>query len=289
MSGMDWMLDGPSPRAWGERTHMSIGHARISDHPHARGENIPIRRSEHLPCGPSPRAWGERHDACLSTVSHDGPSPRAWGERHARVGTMPPCPDHPHARGENSTPEDCAYVHGPSPRAWGELLSRNVAIVTDHPHARGENADADPTRWADVRTIPTRVGRTHARSRRRTVGDGPSPRAWGERRIESASGSLATDHPHARGENARRYAASQPGVGPSPRAWGERDCDRAMPRRTCGPSPRAWGEPGHAADACYARADHPHARGENAIRRDACRVRMADHPHARGENGQRQS
>src|SRR5271157_2375097 len=139
------------------------------------------QRRGRLP--PFPRAWGEH---CFLSA---GPSPRAWGElilRSRKCSLLRTIPtrvgrtncwilhldadtDHPHACGENNAvtlgniSED-----GPSPRAWGER-----SAVTQFRR--------------ELRTIPTRVGRTRARAPSR---GGPA------------------DHPHARGDN--RPSRSEP-------------------------------------------------------------------------------
>src|ERR1019366_4465123 len=90
--------------------------------------------------------------------------------------------DHPHARGENFI-SGCSstWTIGPSPRTWGERTT--------------------PRGWfSSSRTIPTHVGRTY--------------------RLNMA-GRLATDHPHARGENVCGRSPHANGGGPSPRTWGE--------------------------------------------------------------------
>src|SRR5207253_2917069 len=90
--------------------------------------------------------------------------------------------DHPHAGGENETIVSIRRPHdGPSPRGWGELL-------------------CDGGRQANVRTIPTRVGRTFLSRRRSATG---------------------TDHPHAGGENREGQRPPHSLAGPSPRGWGE--------------------------------------------------------------------
>src|SRR5207245_1954804 len=86
---------------------------------------------------------------------------------------------------------------GPSPRVWGEHLRARL------PQTR-------------LRTIPTRVGRTHRGAERRT---------------------LCPDHPHACGENRMVRPSTMLVYGPSPRVWGEPQAERAgCPRlRSLGP------------------------------------------------------
>ena len=173
-----------------------------------------------------------------------------------------------------------------------------------------------------LRTIPTHVGRTSIRSR---------------------CDSTNTDHPHARGENSRSTRRFRSPCGPSPRTWGEPDhaggehTDRRTIPTHVGRTARFAGGfvpsrtiPTHVGRTisryppCHPHADHPHARGENALvnvptvnyrgpsprtwgeRDDRVTVNRrhrtipthvgrtaetvvvvrsrADHPHARGEN-----
>ncbi len=131
----------------------------------------------------------------------------------------------------------------------------------------------------EMRTIPTRVGRTW--------------RACG-------CVTCSPDHPHAGGENFGGDHRAPPRVGPSPRGWGERAGIGQSVRG--GPSPRGWGELGQVgrSDGSFRTiptrvgrtpppprthqscSDHPHAGGENATPRthQSC----SDHPHAGGEN-----
>ena len=118
---VDSDLGGPSPRTWGERipayaaatllrtipTHVGRTSAQIAsmvagpDHPHARGENAEVKDDRRLPAGPSPRTWGEQ-------ISRAKPcAVRRTIPTHVGRTCSPPahdhnCPDHPHARGENS-------------------------------------------------------------------------------------------------------------------------------------------------------------------------------------------
>ncbi len=131
--------------------------------------------------------------------------------------------DHPHACGENAAmPLRTDAACGPSPRMWGKP-TRNAT--------GGENA----------RTIPTHVGKTQCRQRRRQ-------RVW--------------DHPHACGENPMPSTAAATVVGPSPRMWGK-------PVMLRGAQNNARTIPTHVGKTCWPVAppdrlpDHPHACGEN--------------------------
>ncbi len=175
---------GPSPRAWGEHRRRAasllmqrtiptrVGRTSprpalrpiLTDHPHARGENLFHASPATAIAGPSPRAWGEQEPGPQRCAT-----PRTIPTRVGRTAVMPHVrvvsPDHPHARGENLP--ICSHktlFPGPSPRAWGE---RAAVVFTGN----------------KSRTIPTRVGRTPQRHR------------WHAQ---------TADHPHARGENFRR-------------------------------------------------------------------------------------
>ena len=229
------------PTCVGSTRRAAAGAAGGPDHPHVRGEHLSYLRALNEGDGPSPRAWGAHHPGgrhgghqrtiptCVGStppppsettrwpdhphvrgehaalggedVEGGGPSPRAWGaqgdqECEARTGrTIPTCvgstqwfgidhqgkPDHPHVRGEHARlTEDLPARGGPSPRAWGALL--NV-----------------PFERSAGRTIPTCVGSTL--------------------RIRMTA-SMASDHPHVRGEHGVPHHADLVEGGPSPRAWG---------------------------------------------------------------------
>ncbi len=192
---------GPSPRTWGEPpftlrcyptrrtipTHvgrtppLTPSRPQLADHPHARGENM-LNVSAMRPAkGPSPRTWGELI-AAKYLPEHTRTIPTHVGRTMPGRQDAGAHPDHPHARGENgSLTTFCRCDTGPSPRTWGELGFRNGGM-------------------ADIRTIPTHVGRTEL----------PFPL-----KLESP------DHPHARGENSFLLRAAFSARGPSPRTWGE--------------------------------------------------------------------
>jgi len=131
---------GPSPRTWGELVlsflcHLSFrtipthvgrtaevaaGPGRLTDHPHARGENAAAADPRHGPVGPSPRTWGELQHV-LSRPLQVRTIPTHVGRTKPCSSPAVPPPDHPHARGENeSSIIFLATSCGPSPRTWGE-------------------------------------------------------------------------------------------------------------------------------------------------------------------------
>ncbi len=262
LTNLSKLKTGPSPRGWGERTNQppvrganrtiptrvgrTMGNRKEprlpTDHPHAGGENNATLQCEDLTSGPSPRGWGERDDSV-----HGAEQSRTIPTRVGRTANLGPhdatSADHPHAGGENPpTGPLPTYSPGPSPRGWGEprdlrlpghcertiptRVGRTRAfrlpniLDADHPHAGGENSTRrqnskpgsgpSPRGWGELRldmqvvvalrTIPTRVGRTH----------------WAKR-----IGPFKPDHPHAGGENKWGMAGMKMTPGPSPRGWGE--------------------------------------------------------------------
>ena len=199
-----------------------------------------------------------------------------------------------------------AIVTGPSPRVWGELSG--VAAIIDV-----------------ERTIPTRVGRTRLRSlgssrwsdHPHACGEnglpetmilmwyGPSPRVWGELRMQKStldavrtiptrvgrtpcSGKLSAvsaDHPHACGENSRCTASRNACNGPSPRVWGElvelvllQPEQRTIPTRV--------GRTRESFPARQQQSDHPHACGENHVMRQQPAAPDGPSPRVWGEPSQ---
>ncbi len=214
-----------------------------TDHPHACGENPPLKQCPQHGHGPSPRVWGEQNGS-WRTDFHCRTIPTRVGRTASRVPASRCLSDHPHACGENFAVELGSNPRsGPSPRVWGERVDATA-------------------RWGVQRTIPTRVGRTerhehfpdpradhpHACGENSTGltsstgSTGPSPRVWGELAcsmvvfmvlrtiptrvgrtdVSSAALMACPDHPHACGENPWAVASSTPLLGPSPRVWGER-------------------------------------------------------------------
>jgi len=130
--------------------------------------------------GPSPRAWGSRPRSLTRTTANRT-IPTRVGITELLDRSDTAVVDHPHARGDHTTcGKSGARNNGPSPRAWGSHNAVRRSIIYH-------------------RTIPTRVGITCT--------------------CDTAS-RANTDHPHARGDHAERYARLEELLGPSPRAWG---------------------------------------------------------------------
>ena len=131
---------GPSPRPWGKLCNplgsvlawrtipTPVGKTRIrpaairmiSDHPHARGENM-IYTCTAVGCsGPSPRPWGKLVPLCPGSVG-ERTIPTPVGKTVLQPHFHRPSSDHPHARGENQIDGDPTTAqYGPSPRPWGK-------------------------------------------------------------------------------------------------------------------------------------------------------------------------
>src|SRR5439155_686261 len=112
-----------------------------------------------------------------------------------------------------------------------------------------------------TRTIPTRVGKT---------------------RSPNFKSSISTDHPHTRGEN--RSFCSQPNsrIGPSPHAWGKRDVQQRL-RHAVRTIPTRVGKTRRRRPGSAFRSDHPHTRGENALRLCFMTGTSGPSPHAWGK------
>ena len=177
--------------------------------------------------------------------------PTRVGISAPRRSTAATSPVHPHARGDlHPGPDVPAGSVGPSPRAWGSRSEPDSREPNDrsiptrvgisrgqltcrcnpsvHPHARGD------------------LGGAHAAT---SMWDGPSPRAWGSRKLvaghpvdsrsiptrvgiskpTSSTTSATAVHPHARGDLSWLPRSGRLPRGPSPRAWGSHS---ALTRRT---------------------------------------------------------
>ncbi len=317
------VVNGPSPRGWGEPAVLSrecsrwrtiptrvgrTSHPRRrtskgADHPHAGGENHRGLDQCQTSVGPSPRGWGERaRSRRWSSGSRTIPT-RVGRTSRMRWRVSAPA-DHPHAGGENSAPKlRDALFHGPSPRGWGEQAEWQLAS-------------------SSTRTIPTRVGRTavrvvrparmadhpHAGGENRNADknplwiSGPSPRGWGEQEKAAQGQSERRTIPTRVGRTAPVLSPQAPRPD-HPHAGGENDCIHAKAGVARGPSPRGWGERDDAVRQIRCQrtiptrvgrtdapiksvsftADHPHAGGENLPATPAARQTRGPSPRGWGE------
>ena len=294
------------PTRVGRTNHEKYDDSCFSDHPHACGENAP----------------GEYIAADLH-----GPSPRVWGKLDCGFGLGDHIRTIPHACGENrGLRSELGACFGPSPRAWGKRARRQSWSVSTG------------------RTIPTRVGKTRTTSRNPRTGPdhphargenlrraapppsgvGPSPRAWGKRRLYRAASAALRTIPTRVGKTAVRVFLpdAPPGTIPTrvgktppaadrrvsptdhPHARGGKPLPRGRRRTVLRTIPTRVGKTSRISLRCAAIADHPHARGENHIAYPVSDLqdgpsprawgktfllrgrayRVSDHPHARGEN-----
>ena len=253
---------GTSPRAWGEgeierRFHVSsrniptgVGRRALpgaqtrstAEHPHGRGEKHGDDGGFDRGAGTSPRAWGEGR-VVRALFQGRRNIPTGVGRRPGTISGRSARTEHPHGRGEKaSAARPSISRSGTSPRAWGEgvrwheilRMRRNIptgvgrSVRTysptmcdaEHPHGRGEK---------------------EPRGEFEEVGDGTSPRAWGEgsggrntrvskrniptgvgrRRPPSSQTARSSEHPHGRGEKSLLDSTFARSTGTSPRAWGE--------------------------------------------------------------------
>ena len=223
----------------------------------------------------------------------------AWTPR-----TTPPCPVHPHARGERPA-EDPEHAHhrGSSPRPWG---------------TPGRGNRTRPGR----RFIPTPVGNAESPAAEQVAVCGSSPRPWGtlvpaqipdgvRRFIPTPVGNAAGAalplrpwpvHPHARGERCTPVLRISANPGSSPRPWGtpslipppppdapvhphargERKSQRASFWCCDGSSPRPWGTPRCRRGRAGCGRFIPTPVGNAWSQQPGSRT-PAVHPHARGE------
>jgi hypothetical protein len=110
-------------------------------------------------------------------------------------------PEHPHGRGEDfGVPQKYASYGGTPPQVWGGLLVRD----------RDTRADRNtPTGVGDCRFGKSRISH-----------HGTPPPGVGRTSGRTPVGSVATEHPHRRGEDAAAAALTATRTGTPPQAWG---------------------------------------------------------------------
>ena len=168
------------------------------DHPRARGEHQPWRRSHSPTIGSSPRPRGTPLEAIgLACAERIIPAHarNTWPARSARAFST----DHPCVRWEHANVAKYSdVVTGSSPRLRGNtgMWKPLLTICAGHPRAREEQVAVRAVRnlhWI----IPARAGNT---ARRRLPASGPA------------------GHPRTRGEHLPCSAYCTPSTGSSPRA-----------------------------------------------------------------------
>ena len=233
---------GPSPRAWGRRSLVTVqGVSQRSTptcvgttdareptasvmpvHPHVRGDDATVQTKTSTLNGPRPRAWGRARDTD-DHADEERSTPTCVGTTPRGAHVAPGRPVHPHVRGdEATTAESTSERNGPPPRAWGR-------------HDRGAQRPLRP------RSTPTCVGTTSA------------PR--------SAS-SVRSVHPHVRGDDWWMRSMSGTISGPPPRAWGRRHHVNRRHIRLRS-TPTCVGTTASLVRYSPVRAVHPHVRGDD--------------------------
>ncbi len=204
---------GSSPREWGTRRASSpfavlcrfiptrVGNTPGSQampqlrpvHPHASGEHSRLAASSFSFAGSSPREWGTLFRPPSKPTKRRF-IPTRVGNTGIAIARRGETTVHPHASGEHMPKQAAQYRRrGSSPREWGTPA-------------------CTPTRTADGRFIPTRVGNTL---------------------IQKAVLAKQPVHPHASGEHSKHQQQATHGTGSSPREWGTRHqrSDRSSGRR----------------------------------------------------------
>jgi len=138
---LQWLpVVGTSPRAWGKPLSFRFSLSRLRNIPTRVGKTPPWPKQYH-PMSEHPHARGENLGGLAFMLDKFGTSPRAWGKLTqgdrarfgvrnipTRVGKTIRCAErcgavmeHPHARGENEKHDVSQHDSaGTSPRAWGK-------------------------------------------------------------------------------------------------------------------------------------------------------------------------
>ena len=136
-----------------------------------------------------------------------------------------------------------------------------------HPHARGERRQVAPRVVVELGSSPRPWGTPHD-----PAGTMPAcrfiPTPVGNASTASISSMRMSVHPHARGERIEEFEALETGDGSSPRPWGTRPI-ASEPAEGGRFIPTPVGNARTIAREGYARAVHPHARGERRGKSDA--------------------
>ena len=280
-----YVLTGPSPRAWGSHLYDQLANITPGSIPTCVGLTCQTRVSLCPDPGPSPRAWGSRK-ALAGAMRRPRSIPTCVGlTRPARL-RDPAAPVHPHVRGAHGnrmTPTEA--VAGPSPRAWGSLTERSLKNLRTRsiPTCVGLTGSSACTRcWRSVHPHVRGAHIVAVNPCSSVVG--PSPRAWGslnstdsaatiDRSIPTCVGLTSTAalvwsstrvHPHVRGAHTYPDRLSRASPGPSPRAWGSRRGPGAgIPSR--GSIPTCVGLTVQQVRAVAGKPVHPHVRGAHGI------------------------
>ena len=171
-------------------------------HPHMRGENAQTRSYFGRQDGTPPHAWGKHCGKQITRISHRY-TPTCVGKTPFIVETASSYAVHPHMRGENGANGQArAVLVGTPPHAWGKLPTLLNFLTCS-------------------RYTPTCVGKT---SRSTTVfrHSAVHPHMRGENATSTPAMNCLPVHPHMRGENVSSDFFSFTAGGTPPHAWGKR-------------------------------------------------------------------
>ena len=218
---------GSPPRAWGRSllflrrsiryrfTPTCVGKmspalfisARMSVHPHVRGEDVQPRTFHSTAFSVHPHVRGEDVEfialyvngrrftpTCVGkmefrnspSVTYIGSPPRAWGRSGMSVFECRCTPVHPHVRGEDAS------------------LAADHRRLPVHPHVRGEDGPQKAVAVQAARFTPTCVGKIVLVLTVFVTFIGSPPRAWGRFPRTAPRRFSAPVHPHVRGEDVHR-------------------------------------------------------------------------------------
>ena len=293
------------PTGVGRRLSAYVARPVSSEHPHGRGEKYATTWQTPSPRGTSPRAWGEARRRRRSRRRRWN-IPTGVGRRERRNGASASFPEHPHGRGEKSPNAAAVSTStGTSPRAWGEgtppgapvFSCRNIptgvgrsvlapgdpGAKLEHPHGRGEKRGLRVVNHGRTGTSPRAWGEAAAAART-TAGGRNIPTGVGRSPAASAARLPWAEHPHGRGEKGAIAGRPVRVLGTSPRAWGEADLRRVLLQQFRN-IPTGVGRSRRPATRCCPGSEHPHGRGEKAMKRTLTTVDLGTSPRAWGEAG----
>jgi len=278
------LTTGSPPRAWGillefvrigfilRFTPTCVGNtrscattsARLSVHPHVRGEYAVEAMMGRETKGSPPRAWGIR----------------SFNQTFSTVTSV-----HPHVRGEYVGCEiPSLRANGSPPRAWGILrgLRRVFSAFPVHPHVRGEYCRPVSTRH--LKTVHPHVRGEYARSVSCvSPSSGSPPRAWGILFAIAAFAFIARFTPTCVGNTSTASGRTRKET-VHPHVRGEYSPPVAIPLPAFGSPPRAWGIPMARPEESLFLRFTPTCVGNTETRR-SCILHVPVHPHVRGEYG----
>ena len=136
-----------------------------------------------------------------------------------------------------------------------------TAIYEKHPHARGEDLWKKRKGNSKMETPPRTWGRP-LENEKTGQKAGNTPTHVGKTPRDGRQGTAREKHPHARGEDHRRWRPVWAIVETPPRTWGRHKMTTEN-RDKFGNTPTHVGKTVWCGDLCMHKGKHPHARGED--------------------------